>query len=1701
MTENITRRFTAVFLALVMAIGLLPTMTLRAYGETSASISLLANDFTFNAANEGYAAQPPFQAGVHNSGSEETGDLTVTLEGDNSDAFELSKIDIPSLPVEGKTSFNVYPKTGLMEGTYNATVTVSGSQVESKGFNVSFTVNPPGATYTATIRTYLNDTLTDVEGTVELGIGTGRIALPKGDDGIYEASVENGDYTIYINANNTGRSLVISGGTNSVTLNYYTVEFSASTEGNASNGKIGATVNSATISSGAKVLKGDTVTLTAAATGASSYTYTWSGSGTNGETEATLSINVKEAIQAECVITGSGDPIESPDYEINHEGYNWTGTNQTVILSGANDVLTIHNAPTAAIKIEVQSADDSEVTLESDLVNGKPIVCSKTTVVVSNKIKLNLKNIDITAPTGSMEDWHLFTALLLKDSATIDVSGTCNISGNCNASKPWYGHGIASEQDNITKITGSGTLNVTGGSASNGNGGEGIHIIASTTGNSSGAKLFIEDGVTVIAKGGNSAISQAGNGITIGWGDITIDNAKVEAYGGEATGSAGGGGTGILASFFSGVSTSSGDITIIDSQVTAAGGASNASSGGNGISASFGKNSSEGGNIVLTNSTIKAIGGKSTASRGGGAISATNNISISGGAITATGGDAYTNGAHGVFSDCGAIVVKDNTKLLAKGGNGTTDVGGVGVRAYGNPDGVNATPGIVTIANNAGAVYIRGGQGVTAQRASIMGRAVYIGTGNIGNVMMEGVVSRSIKNTNNGDDLYLVKVTTDPADTVEIRCEVNGGSYIYRAVADKDGTACLWLPVGEQRVTALEYGDSSLTVVANDTSNKVTLSKQGVVTAYNTEELKTYMAASYVNTINLVSGTTYSYDGAILKRDLTIHGNGAVVLVGTGITDTIVKKEGNSVNGPVFLAIENASLNIDNVTLLDESNRILAAINVKTGGSLLLDGVRFEGFFTNLETDPYPAAQNIDGSHNNFGVHAEPGAVTTTVKNCDFGATNSFRNAIAIRNGVAVIKDNIFVGTDKPERQNQTDGCEYAVYLYGGICTVTGNDIKGYDSVLKSIGYHSAAISTCPYYSLVATISDNRLYNNARGIDGVGAWHTYSYPADVTINGTKLVTSQDGFKIGEVLKNSNVYSGNTDGDIAINLDQNDYYIDATTGVEFGPPVYYAPLLKVDSTTSKGATLSFDKGVYAKAAVRNAKNIGIQVSEDNGVTWKAASVTGTLNALPTNSATVNLVAGKTYLLRTVMTITANTRPVNSIVDVIADITCYSNTVSVKITASGGGGSSSGGGSATEQSGGVPVIVNGETKTAGTAQTAKDKDGRTITTVTVDSEKLESILASKESGATVVIPVTGKADAAAGVLTGEMVKNMEKREATLVVKTETATYTLPAEQINIQGVSQQLGKDVALKDIAVSVSISEPSKQMSSLVEQASNHGGFTPVMVAVDFTVTCSYGGRAVDVSSFNAYVERTIAIPNGVDPTKITTGIVVNPDGTTRHVPTRVTVIDNKYYAVINSLTNSTYSVVWNPVTFLDVNNHWAKASINNMGSRMVVGGVGEGNYEPDRDMTRAEFAAIMVRALGLEPDVGVDSFSDVTSAKWYSGYVKTATTYGIIKGYSDSAFGPDDKITREQAMAMLARAMKITGLKTEMTEKEGEALISIFTDSASVSSFAVDSAGKCLKAGIVSGRGKNTLMPKAYITRAEVAAMIERLLQKSDLI
>ncbi|MFD2334560.1 S-layer homology domain-containing protein [Cohnella sp. GCM10020058] len=414
--------------------------------------------------------------------------------------------------------------------------------------------------------------------------------------------------------------------------------------------------------------------------------------------------------------------------------------------------------------------------------------------------------------------------------------------------------------------------------------------------------------------------------------------------------------------------------------------------------------------------------------------------------------------------------------------------------------------------------------------------------------------------------------------------------------------------------------------------------------------------------------------------------------------------------------------------------------------------------------------------------------------------------------------------------------------------------------------------------------------------------------------------------------------------------------------------------------------------------------------------------------------------------------------------------------------------------------VDVLVNGKAESAGKAMTT-ESGGVKTTTVAVDPVKLQAKLASEGANAVVIIPVKSASNVIVGELTGRMVKNMESLSATLVLQTEKGTYTLPAKQINIDELAGKFGSGVKLEDIQLKVAIAQTSETMAKVVENAASKGEFSVILPAVDFTVSATYGGKTVEVTAFNVYVERMVALPDGIDPNRITTGVVVDADGTARHVPTKIVLVEGKYFAKINSLTNSTYAVVWHPLEFSDVANHWAKTAVNDMGSRMVIQGTGDGLFSPDRDITRAEFAAIIVRALGLKPDHEATPFSDVKTSDWYGDAVNTAYAYKLIAGFEDGTFRPNDKITREQAMAVLANAMKLTGLKDKLSVQAADAVLHPFADAASVSVWAQSGVADSVQAGIVAGRSAASLAPKANMTRAEVATIMQNLLQKSGLI
>jgi hypothetical protein len=173
--------------------------------------------------------------------------------------------------------------------------------------------------------------------------------------------------------------------------------------------------------------------------------------------------------------------------------------------------------------------------------------------------------------------------------------------------------------------------------------------------------------------------------------------------------------------------------------------------------------------------------------------------------------------------------------------------------------------------------------------------------------------------------------------------------------------------------------------------------------------------------------------------------------------------------------------------------------------------------------------------------------------------------------------------------------------------------------------------------------------------------------------------------------------------------------------------------------------------------------------------------------------------------------------------------------------------------------------------------------------------------------------------------------------------------------------------------------------------------------------------------------------------------------------------------------------------------------AIEALAARGIINGKSDGIFDPDAGMTRAEFATIITRGLGLAAkDTGV--FTDVSASAWYAGFAGTANQYGIVNGVGGNKFNPGGTITRQEAATMVARAAKLCGMDTAMTAPETRDMLAQFGDYVTVADWAQDSLAFCYREDILDQSELN-IQPTKAILRGEIAQMLFNMLTKANLI
>ncbi|WP_438434598.1 S-layer homology domain-containing protein [Gorillibacterium sp. sgz500922] len=336
--------------------------------------------------------------------------------------------------------------------------------------------------------------------------------------------------------------------------------------------------------------------------------------------------------------------------------------------------------------------------------------------------------------------------------------------------------------------------------------------------------------------------------------------------------------------------------------------------------------------------------------------------------------------------------------------------------------------------------------------------------------------------------------------------------------------------------------------------------------------------------------------------------------------------------------------------------------------------------------------------------------------------------------------------------------------------------------------------------------------------------------------------------------------------------------------------------------------------------------------------------------------------------------------------------------------------------------------------------------------------------------------------------------------LTVENDFGSYTLPLKKLDVDALAKQVGVDV--KDLYIRVTVAKQTGTALSDVTSAAYAQKATLLGNAVDFKVQTEAAGKtAVDVDFGKTYTKRTIKLDTalGKIDTLSSTGVLYDAASKSIiFVPSTFAALGDKSEVVIWRIGNSVYTAVSSSKTFTDIATHWAKVDIQSLANKLVVEGYNN-RFLPKDDITRAEFAAIVVRALGLNT-AGAKSagFKDVGSGMWYADVVNTAAAAGLVKGNGDGTFKPNAKISREEIAALVVRALAYTGKDVSLTAQEQVTAFNPYKDTAQVSAWAKKELASAVKLGLVKGYTPTTLKAQLNANRAEAVTLIKRLLDSA---
>jgi|GEM_PF-3522578 len=412
--------------------------------------------------------------------------------------------------------------------------------------------------------------------------------------------------------------------------------------------------------------------------------------------------------------------------------------------------------------------------------------------------------------------------------------------------------------------------------------------------------------------------------------------------------------------------------------------------------------------------------------------------------------------------------------------------------------------------------------------------------------------------------------------------------------------------------------------------------------------------------------------------------------------------------------------------------------------------------------------------------------------------------------------------------------------------------------------------------------------------------------------------------------------------------------------------------------------------------------------------------------------------------------------------------------------------------------VAVKKNVETHDSAKLLLTRDKDTKAITLANFHFYTEGVMQSSQDASKKETIAVRAKslkeAQNVYADIAGDAVSTLRDNQQRLAVITGDVAIEFPTVSVPVNDLVQQTG--VSADKLKIEINI---EKQPAAVKEQGNewaSRQNATVIGEPYKFSLNVNDGTSSTPIVQYgNRYAYQTIPIPEGVTDLN-SLGAVMLLDG--KYVPVPVRIVDEGH-ALLHTPTNVTVMLIQRHEDFADIADHWSKDDVRLMANKGNVQGDAQGQYNPDKPLTRAEFADLLVKAFGLghQDTAGQGpQFNDLPADPALRESIGIVAGDGLFNGMTDEQFAPDEGVTREQMITVLMRFYKEFELESTPDEQPP-----VYSDSAQTSGWAQADVNAANEAGIITGYENATVRPLHVGTRAEATALIRRFLQKTNLI